>query len=486
MAELGERHLFKINENLERVAQETDEMLFDYVEIPEKQREEILQEVGLRTIDNPLEDTQELDAKSNKSGNPTITVDRLAKDFLLQLSLDILTEDEDGIVPLSNIEGEPHLLDLIVDKFEQLFDQYASERLAEVDQLLGSQKADEEAYPNLRNWLKSELFEYHISKFEQTPVLWRLTTERLVSDPKTEGFACLIDYHQLNPSLFDRIESRYLEPLKADYRERRAAADQRRSNSTLSTSEQAEAAEEYERCESALAQITELQEAALELSSPHPPNRDETVPSIASELIPKVEEFRKRTVERLSTLDKLVEEMDSDEFVDQFSPTFLERVNENRDEWLNALEDLEAACEAYTQDASSPVEAHLYDLFEYIDDNVGSTHYGSNDITFMNYYFSKGEQYLDDGEPREGLEGEARLMAELAAETDRDVELGEEIKEKCNQLSKSLSSEWEERALEKVMASGYSPVKKHGVAVNIKPLAEKKLVPEVVEDKVVN
>ena len=208
--------------------------------------------------------------------------------------------------------------------------------------------------------------------------------------------------------------------------------------------------------------------------------------SITAALKPKVEEFRERTAERLDTLDRLVEEMESDDFVDQFSPTFLERVNENRDEWLSALEDLEAACEAYTQNASSPVEAHLYDLFEYIDDNVGSTHYGSNDITFMNYYFSKGEQYLNDGEPRDGLEDEARLMAELAAETDKDVELGEEIKEKCNQLSKALPSEWEERALEEVMASGYSPVKKHGVAVNIRPLAEKNLVPEVVEDKVVN
>ncbi len=486
ITDLAEDHLSEIDANLEKVAQKTDDLLFDYLDIPEEQRVEILQEVGLRTIDDPLEGRKKNNSKTDTPENRTISAESLVKDFLLQLSMDLLVEDDDGIIPLSDVEGESHLLTRIEAKSEQLFGEYASSRLAEIDQLLGSKKADEEAYPNLREWLEDELFEYHISKFDRTPILWRLTTERLVSDPMIEGFSCLVDYHQLNASLFDRIESRYLDPLKAEYRERRAAADQRRSDSTLSTSEQAEAAEEYERCESVLSQITEFQEAALELGSPHPPNRDEAVQSTAAALKPKVAEFRERTAERLDTLDRLVEEMDPDEFEDQFSPTFLERVNENRDEWLSALEDLEAGCEAYTQDVSSPVEAHLHDLFEYIDDNVGSTHYGSNDITFMNYYFSKGEQYLNDGEPRDGLEDEARLMAELAAETDKDVELGEEIKKRCNQLSKALPSEWEERALEEVMASGYSPVKKHGVAVNIRPLAEKNLVPEVVEDKVVN
>jgi len=61
----------------------------------------------------------------------------------------------------------------------------------------------------------------------------------------------------------------------------------------------------------------------------------------------------------------------------------------------------------------------------------------------MNYYFSKGEEYLENGEPREGLEGEIRLLAKLAAETDEDVELGKEINDKCDSLSKTLPSDWE-------------------------------------------
>lgn len=477
------RHLERIEADLQSCADAIDEAVFECFDITDDQRETVLQEIALRTIEDPRE-REEYDPETITE--PPEDYPEMVKDLLLHLSIRIVHEDDDGNVPLTNVENEEDLLSRIEAEFERLFGEYASARLAEVDQALGSQTADKEAYPNLREWLESDLFDYHISTFDRTPILWEFTTERLVSDPVGEGFACLVDYHQIDPSLFDRIESRYLEPLKAEYRDRRTAADQRRSDSSLPTSEQAEAADEYAHYESALAQINEFQEAALELSSQHPPNRDEVVQSTAAELKPKVAEFRERTANRLDTLDKLVKEMDPNEFEDQFSPTFLERVNEHRGEWLGSLEELEAACEAYTRNASSPVEAHLYDLFEYIDENVGSTHYGSNDITFMNYYFSKGDQYLNDGEPREGLEGEASLMAELAAETDRDVELGEEIKEKCNQLSKALPSEWEERALEEVMASGYSPVKKHGVAVNIKPLAENKLVPEVVEDKVVN
>jgi len=88
---------------------------------------------------------------------------------------------------------------------------------------------------------------------------------------------CLIDYQKLDAGLFDRIESRYIEPLKSSYRERRNAADQRRSDSSLSTSEQAKAAEEFDRYERALTQINEFQEMALELSATHTREDDDSV-----------------------------------------------------------------------------------------------------------------------------------------------------------------------------------------------------------------
>jgi hypothetical protein len=52
-------------------------------------------------------------------------------------------------------------------------------------------------------------------------------------------------------------------------------------------------------------------------------------------------------------------------------------------------------------------------------------------------------------------------------------------------MKKHMDSDWTPRALKEVRTPGYRPVKKHGVAINITPLAEKKLVPELVEEKVI-
>jgi len=65
----------------------------------------------------------------------------------------------------------------------------------------------------------------------------------------------------------------------------------------------------------------------------------------------------------------------------------------------------------------------------------------------MNYYFSKGEEYLENGEPREGLEGEIRLLAKPAAETDEDVEPGKRLMINVIHFQRRLPSDWEERAL---------------------------------------
>ncbi len=472
----------RINQRLNNKSKKVDEILFNHFDIREEDRTAILREIALRTNEDPLE---QLVSDESRRFVDEISVEEAVKDLILHLCLEIVQEDDDGVVLVGNsIDDEKSLLDRVINHLIEIFGDHAEERIPEIDRILGDEKPEDGAYPNIESWLKHDLFDYHLQKFENTPIIWRLTTNRFVSDSRKEGFGCIVDYYQLDSSLFDRIESRYIDPIKSEYRNRRNAADQRRSDSSLPTAEQAQATEEYRNYEQMLSQVDEFQAAALQLSSPQFVEFDGEIQDTASALKTKVQKFRERTTERLQLLDDLVDEMDPEEFEDHFSPTFLERVNKNRDEWIDALQDLETACEAYSKDDTANGEAHFYDLFVYFDDLVGTTHYGSNGIFFMNYYFSKGEDLLDDGEPREGLKGETRILAELAAETDKDVELGEEIKEGCIELSNSLPSDWQERALHEVLASGYTPIKKHGVATNIQPLAEQKLVPESVEDKV--
>jgi hypothetical protein len=474
------KHLETIEANLQDCAEEINTTVFDYFEISEDQRKDVLQEIGLRTNEDP---------QNRENHNPEDVTElpdnfpEMVKDLLLHLAIRVLHKDGDGIVPISDVEEEDNLLTRIEAEFERLFGDHAPRRLAEVDQVLGSRTADEEAYPNLREWLEDDLFDYHVSTFDRTPILWRLTTERLVSDPKGEGFACLVDYHQLDTGVFDRLQSRYLEPRKSLLRERRSAANRRRGDDSLSASEKAAAAEEYARCESGLEQIGVFEERLSELAQSSPREWPEANQQTAADAVPAVTEFREETASRLETLEELAE-LDEVDMGDLFSPSFYETVQGNQDEWLDALDDLESAFEAYAADGSEPVEAHLYDLFEYYDDLVGSTHYASNGILFMTYYFGKfedaGQAKIDDG----GVSKRERLLSELATGLEEYENLANEIAEACDAVASDISSNWEDRALAEITTAGYRPNRKHGVEINIRPLADAKVVPETVEDDV--
>ncbi|MFB6188230.1 MAG: BREX-5 system adenine-specific DNA-methyltransferase PglX [Halobacteriaceae archaeon] len=480
IAVAASRHLEQIEADLQSCSEAIDEAVFNCFDINDKQQETILQEIALRTIEDPRE-TEEF--KPESITEPTDEFPEMVKNLILHFAIKAIHEDDDGIVPISEVQGEKDILACIEEEFERVFGEYADDRLAEADQVLGTRSAAEEAYPNLRYWLENELFEYHVSKFEQTPIIWRLTTKRLIPDSVGEGFTCLVDYHQTDANLFDRLQNRYLESRKTLLRERRSAANERRNDAGLSASEQAEATETFERCDSGLQQLNEFEEVLRELSESSPRDWSDKNRELARNLKTKVRKFREQTESYLDTLDDLAS-LDDVDMEALFSETFYDRINENRDEWSNGLEDLERACKAYSQSGDEPVEANLYDLFSYFEDDLlGTVWPTSTGILLMTYYFEdfeSGNQMLTDEEPSK----RGQLLSELAEGVEEYQELGEEISESCNTLSKEIPSDWETRALSEVTTAGYQPKRKHGVVINITPLAEKNIVPEIVEDKV--
>jgi hypothetical protein len=471
----------RLTDRCERLSEAIDDTVFKAFQIDDEERREILTEIAYRTIDDPREENG-----SDQNG-PTSGVVELISRMLLHFTFEIVEKDDDGIVLLraESDDEEADLLAKMTAKFEDIWGEYAEDRLQEVDEVLGTREPTDEPYPNLRHWLENDLFAFHCDEFENTPILWELTTERLGDeDNEDAGFACLIDYHQLGPDVFDRLSARYLETRKAALRERQQSA--RRTAESSEGTQAREARQEEKRCESALRQIDELETRISELTQTQPRDWADAVRDEARDLKPKVRRFRERLEERLETLDALHEEAPTAWFKDHFSDKFMESVNGNRDEWIDALEDLEAACEQFARPADEPVEAHLYDLLPYFDDLTGSTHYSSNGIFFLNYYFSKGKDLaakIDQGS-KDRVTRREQLVADLARETDADIELGKEINEACQAMKKHMDSDWRPRALEEVRTPGYRPVKKHGVAINITPLAEKKLVPALVDKKV--
>jgi len=500
-------------QSLEDVFEEINDRLYEALSIPEETSRKIRTEIFLRTAEDPEErEVPDPDSVPELPEN----IDKQVKDLVHHFAMEAVRKEDDGIIPLEGTDEQADILDRIVERFEDAYGEYAEDRLVEVDDILGAESAADEAYPNLRAFVEDDLFDYHVDTMENTPIFWKLSTERLLADAKGEGFACFVNYHQLDASLFDRLSNQYLEPRKAELRERRSAANQRRNDESLSTSERADATDEFEFCSSALEQIAELEEVMQELGSTSEREFDDDDRERLSELAPKVAAFREETAERIETLERLREMNGEEWFQDTFSDNFWNAVDEWRDEWVDALEELEHACEEYAKPSDEPVEAHLADLFDYFNWRLkGSDHYSSTGILFMTYYFDReGSDLLnDDGEPFDNLTEDEKLLASLATgiddasvldegylqqiADDEDVDdvdelpplaefkaLAEEIDDRCQSVYKQIPSDWKDRALSEVTTAGYQPNHKHGVAINIAPLAEKDIVPEVVEDKV--
>ncbi|MCF2206453.1 BREX-5 system adenine-specific DNA-methyltransferase PglX [Haloarcula japonica] len=510
--EAEQRKLSRTGELLEKF-QRINTLVYDELGIPDQTRQEILDEVFLRTLEGP-EDRKIPDPDSIPEVPENL--DEQVKDLVHHFAMEAVRDEDDGIVPIHGVDNQPNMLDRIVERFEDAYGEHAEDRLVEVDGILGAESAAEEAYPNLRGFIEDDLFDYHVSRMENTPIVWKLTTERLLADSTGEGFACFLDYHSLDSGLFDRLSNQYLEPRKAELREQRSAANRRRSDDSLSASEQAKAAEQYERCASGLDQIAVFEDVVQDLGSVDEREFDEANRALVENLAPKVAAFREETRERIDTLAELHERKDPAWFKDTFSEKFWETVDEWRDEWLDALAELEGACEAYAKPTDEPVEAHLADLFDYFNWRLkGSDHYSSSGILFMTYYFGReGSNLLDEnGQPHDHLSEDERRLASLAMglddvsivdeeyleavaddETVDDIEnlpplaefkaLAEEIDDRCQTIDKRVPSDWADRALSEITTAGYQPNHKHGVEINITPLADAEIVPKTVDDDV--
>jgi type I restriction-modification system DNA methylase subunit len=473
----------EMQQRLETLATSIDDLVYEQLQIGEDDREEIRTEITLRTGTDPNLHGQQIDTVSIDDE----TVLEYGKELLHYCVLTEIRDADDGIVPIVSIDNRPDIVERVVARLEKYFGEQTPARLNEIDSLLGSKQADKDAYPNIREWLSADLFEYHTELMENRPVLWRFTSNRMVSDPSGEGFACYVDYHSLEAGTFDRLQTQYLEPRKLALRERRNAADRQRSDESLSTSEQAAAAEEYERSVSGLQQIERLEEALQQLMRTNLREWPESAQERAEQLEQKVRQFRKQTQRRLDNLDRLRDLHTDEWFEERFSPTFLKSVKNNKEEWEEALKDLESSCESYSKGADEPVAPHQYDLLGYFEDLVGSDHYSSNGILFMTYYFEReGTAFLNkDGEPKEDLlEEDTKLLAELATGLEEYKSLATEIQEDCEYLQQHSPSDWETRAISEITTGGYQPNQNHGVEINITPLSDAEIVPKIVDDMV--
>ena len=111
--------------------------------------------------------------------------------------------DDDGIVCLPSVRGEPaahdRLLKLLIAAWETV--QPGSWKPAVLDKLLADADC---AGKGLDVWLRDKFFEQHAKRFHHRPFIWH------VWDGLKDGFAALVNYHQLDAKNLERLIHTYL------------------------------------------------------------------------------------------------------------------------------------------------------------------------------------------------------------------------------------------------------------------------------------
>jgi hypothetical protein len=111
--------------------------------------------------------------------------------------------DDDGIVCLPSVRQEhpadKRLLNLLIDAWETV--QPGSWKPAVLDKLLADADC---AGKGLDVWLRDKFFEQHVKRFQHRPFIWH------VWDGLKDGFAALVNYHQLDAKKLERLIHTYL------------------------------------------------------------------------------------------------------------------------------------------------------------------------------------------------------------------------------------------------------------------------------------
>jgi hypothetical protein len=107
--------------------------------------------------------------------------------------------DKDGIVCLPPVAGEPPAIERLHEMLARAYG--ASWSPAVVKDLIGQSGSKKK---NLLDWLQDEFFKQHCALFDDRPFIWHIW------DGQRDGFSALLNYHQLDRQLLERVTYTHL------------------------------------------------------------------------------------------------------------------------------------------------------------------------------------------------------------------------------------------------------------------------------------
>ena len=111
--------------------------------------------------------------------------------------------DEDGIVCIPPVRGEASASDRLLNLLAAAFNQNGGDAWSN-DTLAALLKSADHAGKTLETWLREKFFTQHCKLFQHRPFIWHIW------DGLRDGFAALVNYHQLDAKLLETLIYTYL------------------------------------------------------------------------------------------------------------------------------------------------------------------------------------------------------------------------------------------------------------------------------------
>jgi hypothetical protein len=131
--------------------------------------------------------------------DPDMELDAEARHWIAQCeSLQTLVDD-DGIVCIPPVRGEPAASERLLDLLVAAYGEYWG-----TDVLARLLKAADHADKTLDTWLREKFFTQHCKLFQHRPFIWHIW------DGLRDGFAALVNYHQFDHKALETLIYTYL------------------------------------------------------------------------------------------------------------------------------------------------------------------------------------------------------------------------------------------------------------------------------------
>lgn len=195
---------FKLRKRLDKIQNAIDDEVYRIYGISEEDRRLIEEEIS--TVE-PEE--EKIESENEEAQYEVMPAEEHTKRLLSYFALEVMKEDEDGIVPVRDMflgtRKEPGMATRVITK---LVDEFGENNLDRIETEL-----TKVLKMSIEDWFAKEFFGYHTTLYRLRPVIWQLSSEKFKQGKGKPAFSCFIHWHKFNEDTFPKVRQLYLKPV---------------------------------------------------------------------------------------------------------------------------------------------------------------------------------------------------------------------------------------------------------------------------------